>query len=636
MKFKEKVRKGFNYINSLEKKSLSFPVAIMFFLVAAVLLVRFQSFATNGSVLFNKSSLSFEWKPVLIFYNALPFFVVLCFLYFLSGSVNVSFSVTSLTFLVMLVVNFFKIEFRSEPFIPTDITNITEAANVSSGITFKFSFLIVVVIIIALLVNVLMWIFVRSKKTKLVYRLIGLVLSAVIGITSYTHIYSDLNKFKDILTFANVWRDVSVMQNKGFIYNFLTRFKLFGYDEPEGYSEDAVFKVYNENPEEFALPEGYVMPDVIAIMGESFFDTARTNIKFPDGINPNKNIERLREDGLYGDLIVRGIGGGTVISEFEFLTANAISFVTDTIISPYNTYITKNAYSIPRYLKEEFSYKTNAMHLGNEWFYNRKSTYPRLGFDNTLFYEDIEDKNPQKAYNGYTADCELTKLILEKYEEHINTNPENSYFNFNVTVENHLPYNETYANEEYVVRGEGWEDSVYYMINQYVEKALKTDEVLGAVADYMEGLDRPAVVVFYGDHLPNFNQKTNDILPKMGIDVTKSGFEGDMLTHRTPYIIWGNTAYREQLKKFNLPLLSGDNGVISSNYLGIELLKYMNAPMSPHFKFIKGVEEEIPVITPYYYVTKDGEVTDKLSEDLKKKLSEYKIIQYYAISDYKK
>ena len=187
--------------------------------------------------------------------------------------------------------------------------------------------------------------------------------------------------------------NVSVMQNKGFIYNFLTRFELFGYDAPENYSCEAVEDIYKENTEDYILPEGYVMPDVISIMGESFFDTARTNITFADGINPNKNIERLRKDGLYGDLIVRGIGGGTVISEFEFLTANAISFITDTIISPYNTYIRKSAYSIPMHLKDKFNYHTNAMHLGNEWFYNRKSTYPRLGFDQTTFYEDIEYKN---------------------------------------------------------------------------------------------------------------------------------------------------------------------------------------------------------------------------------------------------
>ena len=69
-------------------------------------------------------------------------------------------------------------------------------------------------------------------------------------------------------------------------------------------------------------------------------------------------------------------------------------------------------------------------------------------------------------------------------------------------------------------------DRDYYMINQYIEKVTKTDELLGVVADCLEKSHRPAILVFYGDHLPNFNQKTNEVLPQMGIQMDKDGFEG--------------------------------------------------------------------------------------------------------------
>lgn len=623
------------YIKDLKKYTLSLPQAIAFFVIAAILLTRFQTFVTNGGLYFVKSSLSVEWRPIILVYNTIPIFIALCLVYFLSGSVSISFSAVSVVFMIMLLVNHFKVEFRAEPFIPTDVTTLSEATNVSAGITFKFSWLIILAILIIIAVNVLMWLFVRSKKEKILSKVIGLVLTAVVAVSSYNGIYSDVDYFKNLHSFANVWKDISVMQNKGFLYMFMTRFELFKYDMPDGYSSDAVMAVYNEYEQAEEVPEGYIMPDVIAIMGESFFDVKKTNLKYPKGFNPTLNLEKLRKDGMYGGLVVRGIGGGTVISEFEFLTANALPFITDTIISPYNTYISKSSYSIPVHLKDKFNYHTNAMHLGNEWFYNRRSTYPRLGFDETTFYEDIEDTNPQKAYNGYTADCVLADLIVDKYNEHVKNNPYQSYFNFNVTIENHLPYNETYANEEYIIRPEGMSDADYFMINQYVEKVKKTDDLLGVVADCLEKSSRPAIIVFYGDHLPNFNQKTNDVLPQMGIEMDKEGFEGDKQTHMTPYVIWGNSAYKKQMEKYNLEINSGDNGIISSNYLGIELLKYMKVPMSGQFKFVEEVEKEFPVITPYYYVNSKGEQITELNEEQQKMIDEYKIIQYYSILKYK-
>ena len=103
----------------------------------------------------------------------------------------------------------------------------------------------------------------------------------------------------------------------------------------------------------------------------------------------------------------------------------------------------------------------------------------------------------------------------------------------------------------------------------------------------------------------------------------------------TPYVIWGNSAYKKQMEKYNYEIISGDRGIISSNYLGIELLEYMKAPMSEHFKFISDVKKEFPVITPYYYVNSKGEQVDKLDADHQKMMDDYIIIQYYSFLKYK-
>lgn len=618
------------------KKQMNLTAAIAFFLVAAVLLVHFQTFITNGSLYFSKDSLSIEWQPVLLLLNALPLFVVMCFLYFAFGSVNVAFSSVSIIFTAMLVVNFLKVDFRAEPFIPTDITTIGEAANVSVGIEFKFTWVIVVSVFIMLLANILMWIFVRSDKVKAAKRICGIMACMLIGGTSYFAVYSKSEIFNAVPSFANIWKDSSVMENKGFLYMFLNRFGLFSYDAPEGYSKKAVEEVYSEAEASEKLPDGYIKPDVIAIMGESYFDIKKTNLEYENGFNPTENLEKLRQEGAWGELIVRGIGGGTVVSEFEFLTANVMPFINDTIISPYNTYITKDAYSIVSYLKDEFGYESVAMHLGNEWFYNRKSTYPRLGFDRTLFYEDVEHKNLPIGYNGYAPDSYLADEIIDSYNKHISKNFEQGYFNFNVTVANHLPYNEYEKGKEFIKRADNLSDSEYLMVNRYAELLGKTDELLGRVYSHINASDKPTVLVFFGDHLPNWNQRTLEILPKIGIDTSKTGYEGDLLTHSTPYLILGNDAFKKQAEKFEISLPTGKQQTISSNCLGIKMLEYMNIPMSAHFSFAEKVQNEVPVISNHYYITKDGSQVEALEDENQRLIDKYKIIQYYGLLKYNK
>lgn len=632
-------RKGIFKILNIKENKLSFGKAIFFLMLCAILLARFQTFVTNGSLFFEDVSLSAELSPILLWLNALPLFILLCFFYFLTGSAGFSFSFISILFTVMLTVNFFKVEFRAENFIPTDIATFGEAAGVGSMLKFRFSKRIILSVMICVIANIAVWMLIRCKKVSFKKRIISLLVSAACAVTAYGGIYTNTDLYRTIPSFADIWTDISVMQSKGFLYMFMTRFSLFTYDAPDGYSKDTVSEIYNSTPSSsLSLPEGYVAPDVIAIMGESYFDIKRTNLEFADGVNPTKNLENLRSDGVYGDLIVRGLGGGTVISEFEFLTANALPFITDAIVSPYNTYISKDAYSIPTFLKENYNYHNLAMHLGNEWFYNRRSTYPRIGFDNSLFYEDIADTNPEKAFNGYTKDSVLSDMIINSHRDFKTQNPNTPYFNFNITIENHLPYDENDPGEAVIKKTDTMADNVYSMVNRYAQILKSTDDVLGNVAEYLNTIDTPAVLVFYGDHLPNLNQQTNDILPQIGIDTDKTGYENDKSTHNTPYLIWGNTAYRNQLEKFGLEVECGKSQTISSNYLGIKMLEYMNIPLNSHYSFIAGAKSKLPVITPYYCVDENDKQVNisSLNEEQSAIYDNYKNIQYYALIKYDK
>ena len=149
---------------NLKEKKLSPLKAVFFLMLCSLLLARYQTFVTNGSLFFENVSLSPELSPILLWLNALPLFILLCIFYFLSGSAAFSFSFVSIVFTVMLVVNFFKVEFRAENFIPTDITTFGEAAGVGSMLKFRFSKRIILSIMLCAAANIFVILFIRCQK----------------------------------------------------------------------------------------------------------------------------------------------------------------------------------------------------------------------------------------------------------------------------------------------------------------------------------------------------------------------------------------------------------------------------------------------------------------------------------------
>ena len=111
----------------------------------------------------------------------------------------------------------------------------------------------------------------------------------------------------------------------------------------------------------------------------------------------------------------------------------------------------------------------------------------------------------------------------------------------------------------------------------------------------------------------------------IGYDINTENLEGLKRKYTTPFLIWGNKAFR------NENTLKGYAGDISSNYLANKLLEYMNIS-SPFFEFTKMLEEKINIIAPNYF-----EVDSKLATELNEKqielLKQYKILEYYSLKE---
>ena len=78
--------------------------------------------------------------------------------------------------------------------------------------------------------------------------------------------------------------------------------------------------------------------------------------------------------------------------------------------------------------------------------------------------------------------------------------------------------------------------------------------------------------------------------------------------------------------------MTGDYGYISSNFLSVLMMKYINMKMPPFYDYVNNIFEEIQVIAPTYFY--DGEFDMFYKGEQLEKLKGYKYLQYYNMRNY--
>lgn len=615
-----------NIINTLKNsvKSCTMGKALLIMLLLSAFCVFLEGFTYSGHILSGEASLFI--CPLLLLFNALPMFLIMCIAYSLTNKIWIGFFTAVLPLNILLTVNYFKVYFRSESLTLHDFSLFSEATNIMKGYDFPIPYSM----IFAVVLSILMFVFVKKigdKKAKFKHRMILLVVSVISVTVSYAFLYRSEDLYDALPSFANEFNDISLAANKGFVYTFLSKTSAYEYKKPKGYDAE---KMIMEKLDETEMPETPV--NVIAIMSEAFFDMeACENAEFFEGQNPTPNLTRLRNDALWGSILVPGYAGSTASTEFEFLTGINISLIDSSMPVVYKTHVTEDAYSIARLFKN-MGYTTEAMHAGNEWFYNRKAVYPRLGFDAVHFKEGFDYTNDDLV-NYYVSDEVTADKIISEYEDYLNSGGNNGYFSFTVTIQNHGPYNTKKPETIRLKRPDMIDDTGYNTLLNYANGLYDADKLLGRVCDYTDSIDAPTVVVFFGDHLPYFDAEGKN-LTYLGLDVNSSTPTATENKYLTPYMIYGNDAFKAMQKANNKEIMTGKTQNISSSYLSSFLLNYMGIN-SPYFNEIGKISDNISEISGTFYVS-DGEYLSILNTEQSKALDNYKQLSYWALRDYKK
>lgn len=454
-------------------------------------------------------------------------------------------------------------------------------------------------------------------------------------------------------TSATFWDGVSSlywdhkigMDKNGYLLYVLANAEEEEVTAPEGYSyqkAEKILKRYMLDAKEGGDKgnSSQIKPNIIVIMSEAFGDlTVLGDVK--TNRDPLRFYHSLKENALTGYALSSVYGGYTAVSEFEFLSGCTKAFLPG---NPYLQYISGEIPALANGLKAGAGYqRVYGMHPYKGSGYNRNHIYPWLGFDQ--FYTEKEFKNPDTLRKYISDECNFEKIISlyekekKKSEQQSESSTSGKLCLFNVTMQNHSPYDMKWKNTNAVRISAGYIDPV---VNQYLSLQEQSDKALESLIAYFSRTKDPTIILLFGDHQPKLpDMFYKSVMGKMPVEF---GEEESVKEHLIPFLIWKNydlekkdKTLESQMQKKNAVGDADSQVCTSINYLSTMLLENAGLDLSPYHRFLKDVQKQIPAISGDFYRDSEGnyhEIT-QASDKEEQVLKEYEIVQYYYLFDKK-
>lgn len=378
--------------------------------------------------------------------------------------------------------------------------------------------------------------------------------------------------------------------------------------KPEGYSDENIRNIVADITQEENAQE--VVPEnIIVIMNESLGDlgelgTVVTNQDYMPFIH------NLEENTVKGDLFVSTFGGGTAITEYEFLTGNTEHFFPPGRV-PYSSLCEEREEGLPRILQRQ-GFHTVAMHPYEPRNWNRDKVYNAMGFNEFISIEEYADAELVRHFVSDQADYDKIIEYVENYEE------DSPLFIFNVTMQNHGGYDINNGKMDTTVEIGNFESSV---AETYLSLIYESDKAFENMIEYFSGYGEPTMIVMFGDHMPSLPNHVYDSI--YGKTDSELNAEERNKKYTTPYVIWTNYENDFQEKE-----------VISANYLGSYVLQCAGLQMTDYNRFLLNFMEEIPAVGQYGFLNWEGQFVSYEESD-GQVFWEYELMQYMRVKDRK-
>lgn len=603
------------------KKKITFELLKIFTLIGfSVFLLLFTLYYSIGAFPFDMFFSYFK-NPLIIILNYIPILFTIIFIYLLSTKISLSVFISSLLYLPLTMVNYFKLALRNDPLLMEDFMYIKEALNMQKNYTLNFRKGMLLAIFLCILLTVILYFLFDRKKEKIkitkkniIIRCTSTVLTTVAFGLCLPKLYfnSDIYSKTENTGLINIWSSTQQYISRGFVYSFLNSYTDIKNTKPENYNEELAKQDLNSYT--YYDIENEKKVNIISIMLEAYNDFSKFDtIEFEK--NPYELLHEIQKESYYGELCTDIFAGGTVVTERNFLTgySNFPSF-------------RKNVNSFVRYFSEQ-GYTVEGSHPCYEWFYNRLNANEKLGFSNYYFFEN---KYAELSDNTISDDNILFNEILNLYYEGINTG--NPYFSFNLTYQNHGPYsNEKKYNESYIkIKPEYTEEGINIFNNYLTGIEDTTKEIYNMISELKQSTE-PVVLILFGDHNPWLGDNST-VYTMLGIDFNVDNEEGFYNLYCTPYIIWANNAAKEALGENFV----GAGPTISPCFLMSEFFELAGFKGNEFMQVNTELKNTLNIVHTSERYKEKGILTTTLSNDAKQILDKFINIEYYWSNNFKK
>ncbi len=557
------------------------------------------------------------------------------------GRIRTALMVQSSAFMVIGLANYYVLKFRSAPIMPWDIYSLSTAASVADNFDYtpeKDTLLVLAGFVILLFLESR----IRYKRPireavgdcgkrsvvirRLVTRLMMIVLPAAL-LHGYVSMIQDDSFVADFRLYDKLFTPAVMNKRDGNVVAFIMEMEYLKVEKPQDYSAGRVGEEYQSYESEAFLaalenPQELDRPNIIVIMDEAFSDlSVLGDFETNEDYMPFIRSLQKEEDVASGWLNVSVLGGNTANTEFEFLTGHSMAFLPQGSVA-YQQYLKSEGVSLPAYLKS-LGYSTVAIHPYYADGWERDRVYPLIGFDSFLSKDDFK---VAKKVRKYISDEACFDRIIKLYEEKEKGQP---LFVFNVTMQNHSGYDETFSNFTPDIEAQGIQSKA---LNQYLSLMKKTDEAFEKLVAYFEEQEEDTVILFFGDHQPT-TYVSNPIIRSNGLKPDSLSLDENLLKYKVPYVMWSNFELSEEQEVVK--------GETSTNYLAIDVLERCGLPLPAYQSFLKEIREQYPVITANQIRDAQGRLLEEGSEEgLKTKEKQakdvYQTMQYYLMFDLEK
>ena len=494
----------------------------------------------------------------------------------------------------------FVAEFRGAALLPTDLLALSTAAEVSAGYTYTVTDPMLTAAS-ALGVGLIACCLIRPatpapSRVRIIRPIANIVLG-VLCLVTLQNAFSDIDLTKDYGINTDVWNPISSYRADGMVPHFLSMVQHMAIDMPAGYSDevaledeqtlaslyqDAKSDSYPYTQAQFADTK----PSVVCVMNETFSDLSMLD-GLGIGYTGPAYFNSIDDALVRGELEVSAYGGGTCNSEFEFMTGATLGYI-GSAKYPYTLYDLSDVDNLVTQFAD-MGYDTTAIHPCAPTNWKRNIVYRAFGFDRFLSAEDFAG---EPGFHSGVTDAATYESVLDRLRSN-----EAPQFILDVTIQNHSGYDQSNIDESllpgYTFPFAEDDAALTSQLNEYLACINASDRDLQWFMEELRNLDRPVMLVFFGDHQPGVSGYANDALFTEDV-----GAAHGARAYRTNYFVWTNYEVAG----------AGDMRWedASSSTLGALALDAIGAPLTNFQKAQLGARMYMPMINMFAYKDNEG------------------------------